>query len=135
MTRPGPGHPAPVLAAVKAMPCGRPAAGLDSGLRPALNTSGRERPTGKTHTTTRSASRENRVSTKPGAVQPRPVLARLYHVTPRTIAGAIPQTRALLNLTGHTAEPASTQLATLADLIRYATNAGIHVPQETKTAC
>jgi len=66
---------------------------------------------------------------------PRPVLARLYHVTPRTIAGAIPQTRALLNLTGHTAEPASTQLATLADLIRYATNAGIHVPQETKTAC
>src|SRR6266496_2628499 len=35
MSLPGPGNSAPVLAAVKAMPCGQPAAGLDSGCGPA----------------------------------------------------------------------------------------------------
>ena len=64
-----PGQPEPVLAAVKATPCGRPAAGLDSGRGPASDNQRRERPEAKTHKTTRSASRENRVSTKPGAVQ------------------------------------------------------------------
>jgi hypothetical protein len=47
------------------------------GLRPALTatavrrliTSGGNGPKGKTHNTTRSANRENQVSTKPGAVQ------------------------------------------------------------------
>src|SRR5207244_8934542 len=49
-------------------PCGRPAAGLDSGCGPASDISGGNGPEGKTHKTTRSAIRENRVSTKPGAV-------------------------------------------------------------------
>jgi transposase len=66
---------------------------------------------------------------------PRPVLSSLYGVTLRTIAQVIPETRTLLALAGHTTQPASTQLATLTDLIRYATNAGIHVPEEIKTAC
>ena len=43
--------------------------GLDSGCGPASDNSGGNGPKGKTHNTTRSASRENRVSTKPGAAQ------------------------------------------------------------------
>lgn len=68
-----PGHSAPVLAAVKAGPCGQPAAGaLTAAAVQRLITSGGNSPKGKTHNTTRSANRENRVSTKPGAVQTTP---------------------------------------------------------------
>jgi hypothetical protein len=47
--------------------------GLDSGCGAASHNSGGNGPRGKTHNTTRSASRGNRVSTKPGAVHD------LYH--------------------------------------------------------
>jgi hypothetical protein len=42
--------------------------GLDSACGPASDNSGGNGPKGKTQDTARSASRENRVSTKPGAV-------------------------------------------------------------------
>jgi len=69
MSLPAPASLRPVLAAVKAKPCGRPAAGLDSGCGPASDISGGNGPPGKTHKTTRSAIRENLVSTKLGAVR------------------------------------------------------------------
>ena len=63
-----PGHSAPVLAAVKAGPAGSLRLALTTAAVQRLITSGGNSPKGKTHNTTRSASRENRVSTKPGAV-------------------------------------------------------------------
>ena len=61
-----PGHSAPVLAAVKAGPCGQPAAGLDSGCGPASDNQRRERPQ-------RKDSRHNKISKqgKPGLYQTR----------------------------------------------------------------
>ena len=51
-------------------PCGRPAAGLDSGCGPASDNQRRERPRRKDSQDNKISKRANRVSTKPGAVQP-----------------------------------------------------------------
>jgi hypothetical protein len=81
---------APVLATVKAKPSGRPAAGLDSSCGPASDISGGNSSEGKTHKTTRSASRENQVSTKPGAVQTagRLVVTSSRHGCPAAVNGS-----------------------------------------------
>jgi hypothetical protein len=61
-----PGHSAPVLAAVKAGPCGQPAAGLDSGSGPASDNQRREQPQ-------RKDSQHNKISKqgKPSLYQTR----------------------------------------------------------------
>jgi hypothetical protein len=65
---------------------------------------------------------------------PRPTLARLFGVSVTTITNVISQTQPLLSITGHHTEPA-TQLNSLPELIQFATNAGILVPEEIKSAC
>ena len=65
---------------------------------------------------------------------PRPILARLFGVSVTTITKVISQTQPLLSITGHHTEPA-TQLNSLPELIQFATNAGIPVPEEIKSAC
>jgi len=66
---------------------------------------------------------------------PGPALAGLFNVSATTINNVIRQTQPLLTITGHHAEPAGTQLSNLTDLIRYAADAGIPVPDEIKSAC
>jgi hypothetical protein len=66
---------------------------------------------------------------------PKPVLARLFGVSATTIAKVISQTQPLLNLNGHNTQPGCAKLATLTELIQFATNAGIPVPEEIKSAC
>jgi hypothetical protein len=65
---------------------------------------------------------------------PGPVLARLFQVTTTTINNLIRQTKPLLSITGHDIEPAGIQLSNLTDLVRYAADAGIPVPDEIKSA-
>jgi len=66
---------------------------------------------------------------------PGPVLARLFTVTTTTINNVIRQTQPLLSLTGHRIEPASTQLTSLTEFVRFAAGAGIPVPKQIKSAC
>src|SRR5262249_3072397 len=66
---------------------------------------------------------------------PGPVLARLFTVTTTTINNVIRQTQPLLSLTGHRIEPASTQLTSLTEFVRFAAGAGIPVPEQIKSAC
>jgi transposase len=65
---------------------------------------------------------------------PGPVLARLFQVTTTTINSLIRQTKPLLSITGQHIEPAGIQLSNLTDLVRYAADAGIPVPDEIKSA-
>ncbi|HUY45117.1 MAG TPA: ISAzo13 family transposase [Streptosporangiaceae bacterium] len=65
---------------------------------------------------------------------PRPVLAGLFGVAPNTIATAERQVRPLLARAGHTTEPATTPLTTLADLTAYAASHGITLTPKTKPA-
>jgi hypothetical protein len=62
-------------------------------------------------------------------------LAGLFNVSATTINNVIRQTQPLLAITGHHAEPAGTQLSNLTDLVRFAADAGIPVPDEIKSAC
>src|SRR5262249_53615592 len=66
---------------------------------------------------------------------PGPVLAHLFTVTTTTINNVIRQTKPLLSLTGHRIEPASTQLTSLTEFVRFAAGAGIPVPEQIKSAC
>ena len=65
---------------------------------------------------------------------PQPVLAELFGVSKGTIATAERQIKPLLERAGHTIEPATAQLATLADLTAYATSQGITLTPKTKPA-
>jgi hypothetical protein len=65
---------------------------------------------------------------------PRPVLADLFGVAPNTIATAERQIRPLLARAGHTTEPATTPLTTMADLTAYASAHGITLTPKTKPA-
>jgi hypothetical protein len=62
-------------------------------------------------------------------------LGTLLGVRHDTINKIIREHRPLLTLAGHTPEPTSTQLSTLADLTAYAINAGITPSAEIKSAC
>ncbi|MGO8883027.1 MAG: hypothetical protein ACLQI7_04855 [Streptosporangiaceae bacterium] len=66
---------------------------------------------------------------------PKSVLASLFGVSTTTINNAIRQTQPLLTLTGHHTEPARNQLSSLTELLRFAADAGIPVPEEIKAAC
>jgi transposase len=66
---------------------------------------------------------------------PGPALAGLFNVSATTINNVIRQTQPLLAITGHRTEPAGTQLSNLTDLVRFAADAGIPVPDEIKSAC
>jgi hypothetical protein len=65
---------------------------------------------------------------------PQPVLAELFGVSKGTIATAERQITPLLKRAGHTIEPATTQLTTLADLTTYARSQGITLTPKTKPA-
>jgi hypothetical protein len=65
---------------------------------------------------------------------PRAVLAELFGVAPNTIGTAERQVKPLLAQAGHTIEPATTPLTTLADLTAYATAQGITLTPKTKPA-
>ncbi len=65
---------------------------------------------------------------------PRPVLADLFGVAPNTIATAERQIKPLLQRAGHTIEPASTPLTTMADLTAYGSAHGITLTPKTKPA-
>src|ERR1019366_1653376 len=65
---------------------------------------------------------------------PQPVLAELFGVSANTIGTAERQIKPLLARAGHTIEPATAQLTTLADLTAYATSQGITLTPKTKPA-
>jgi hypothetical protein len=65
---------------------------------------------------------------------PQPVLAELFGVSKGTIATAQQQIKPLLKRAGHTIEPATTQLTTLASLTTYASSHGITLTPKTKPA-
>jgi hypothetical protein len=65
---------------------------------------------------------------------PRPVLADLFGVSTGTIATAERQIKPLLKRAGHSIEPATTPLTTLADLTAYGSAHGITLTPKTKPA-
>src|ERR1039458_2194436 len=65
---------------------------------------------------------------------PQPVLAELFGVSANTIGTANGRIKPLLARAGHTIEPATTRLTTLADLTAYATSHGITLAPKTKPA-
>ncbi len=65
---------------------------------------------------------------------PRPVLADLFGVAPKTIATAERQIKPLLERAGHTIKPATTRLTTLTGLTAYASAQGIALTPKTKPA-
>jgi Rhodopirellula transposase DDE domain len=65
---------------------------------------------------------------------PPPVLAELFGVSTGTIATAERQIRPLLKRAGHSIEPATTRLTTLADLTAHASAHGITLTPKTKPA-
>jgi hypothetical protein len=65
---------------------------------------------------------------------PSPVLAELFGVSTGTIATAERQIRPLLKRAGHSIEPATTPLTTLADLTAHASAHGITLTPKTKPA-
>jgi hypothetical protein len=65
---------------------------------------------------------------------PRPVLAELPGVALNTIATAERQIRPLLQRAGHSIEPATTRLTTLASLTAYGPAHGITLTPKTKPA-
>jgi hypothetical protein len=65
---------------------------------------------------------------------PRPILADLFGVAPNTIGTAERQIRQLLARAGHTIQPTTIQLTTMADLTAYATSHGITLSPKTKPA-
>jgi DNA-binding XRE family transcriptional regulator len=65
---------------------------------------------------------------------PRPVLAKLFGVSTGTIAAAERQIKPLLKRAGHSIEPATTQLTSLADLTAYGSAHGLTLTPKTKPA-
>ena len=66
---------------------------------------------------------------------PQAAIAALYQIRTETLSRNISGIRRLLPQTGHTIQPSPRKLTTLADLYAYATEAGITIPAELKTAC
>jgi transposase len=66
---------------------------------------------------------------------PKPILEDLFEVSRTTINNVIKQTTPLLSLIGHRTEQASAKLTSLTELIQFATDAGIPVPEEIKATC
>ena len=66
---------------------------------------------------------------------PQVAIAALFSVRPETINKRIRDTRQLLHHAGHAIQPGPDRLASLDDLSRLATAAGISAPPEIKTAC
>jgi hypothetical protein len=65
---------------------------------------------------------------------PRPVLAELFGVSTGTIATAERQIKPLLKRAGHSIEPATTQLTSLAGLTAYGSAHGLTLTPKTKPA-
>jgi hypothetical protein len=65
---------------------------------------------------------------------PPTAVAALFGVRPETINRRIRDTRRLLDQAGYTITPADEPLATLNDLNRLATTAGIAIPEQITTA-
>ena len=65
---------------------------------------------------------------------PQKTLAGLLQVAPETLNRHIGDIRQLLHQVGHTITPGPHRLTTLAELPRYATDCGITIPAEIKTA-
>jgi transposase len=65
---------------------------------------------------------------------PQTAIAALCQTTPEVISRHIGDIRRLLTQTGHTIQPATSKLATLDDLYRYAADHGIPAPDKIKTA-
>jgi transposase len=66
---------------------------------------------------------------------PTRVLASLFKVSATTINNVIRQTQPLLSIAGHHVEPAGIQISSLADLVQFAAEAGIQVPEAIQSAC
>jgi transposase len=66
---------------------------------------------------------------------PQTAIAALYQTSPATISRQITTIRRLLAQAGTTITPAPHTLATLDDLRHYATEHGITIPAETRSAC
>ena len=66
---------------------------------------------------------------------PSKAIAVPYQTSPETISRHISDIRRLLAQTGNTIQPAPATLATLDDLYRHATTAGITIPAKIKPAC
>jgi hypothetical protein len=66
---------------------------------------------------------------------PQKAIAALCQTSPEAISRHIGDIRRLLRQAGHAIEPAPARLATLDDLYRHATAAGITIPAKTKPAC
>jgi len=66
---------------------------------------------------------------------PRKAIAALLGIHPDLTCRYVGDVRALLRQASHTVEPAGTKLATLEDLLRHATAAGITTPATIKPAC
>ncbi len=66
---------------------------------------------------------------------PQRAIAALLGVRHELISRYTSDIRRLLRQAGHTIEPAPAALATLDDLYRHATAAGITIPAKIKTAC
>jgi len=64
---------------------------------------------------------------------PQRTLALLFGVAQQTIYRVIRQTRPLLSVIGHTSKPTGTRLVTPAELVGFAAEAGIPVPEEPKS--
>ncbi len=66
---------------------------------------------------------------------PKPVLEELFGVTRTTVNNVIRQTRPLLALVGHAPKPTGVRFNSLAELARFATDAGTSPPPKIKSAC
>jgi len=65
---------------------------------------------------------------------PKPVLEELFEVTRTTVNNVIRQTRPLLDLVGHAAKPTGVRFNSLAELARFAADAGTSPPPKTKSS-
>jgi hypothetical protein len=66
---------------------------------------------------------------------PQTAIAALCQIRADTLSTNLSEIRRLLRQAGHTIQPGTTRLATLDDLYRYATAAGITIPAKINTAC
>jgi transposase len=66
---------------------------------------------------------------------PQTAIAALCQIRAGTLSRNLSEIRRLLRQAGHTIQPATARLATLDDLYRYATAAGITIPEKINTAC
>lgn len=66
---------------------------------------------------------------------PQRTLADLFDSTQPTVHNIIRQTRPLLAIIGHTPKPTGIRLTTPAELVQHATDIGVPIPDDIKSAC